>query len=487
MAISRFVGPRCGATRLAAAVAAAVAFARPPAALGQADFSQRVVPENSVIRPGIDTVGYPEVGRAQRGAIAREAFGSTFIALAREPLRSSAMISGRAGERLLVRARALTVGLGSARPSPCRPWEDCEVFGAYGTPPMAATLTLSPTSEASVRGLLDAVAAARRRVDLMIFGWEDDPTGREVAGALEAAARRGVVVRLAVDRGGFLIHNRAAAEGPATFLDRLRRVPDVRVIEPADTLLRLDHRKLAVIDGRLAWSGGMILTEVARRRWENLAYLVEGPPARHLQAVFEERWREIGGPPGELFDSSLEALSDDPAPNATVRVVRTDVRDRSLRDAVYRAVDRARHNVYLENPYFTDQVLAAKLTGARRRGADVRVVMTLRGNVERLNHEEVLVANRLRRGGVRVYLAPGMTHRKVLSADGAWCYLGTGNFDDLSLRNNRELGLSVQSREVTGRLDATVFLPDMAKAEELKALMPLPDHWPLRHWLAPWY
>ena len=69
--------------------------------------------------------------------------------------------------------------------------------------------------------------------------------------------------------------------------------------------------------------------------------------------------------------------------------------------------------------------------------------MTLRGNIERLNHFSALNANRLLRGGVRVYLYPAMTHVKAMSADGTWAYLGTGNFDELSLRNNREVGLSI--------------------------------------------
>ena len=155
--------------------------------------------------------------------------------------------------------------------------------------------------------------------------------------------------------------------------------------------------------------------------------------------------------------------------------MRTDVRDRSLKEAIYHAVDHARTSIYLENPYFSDDILSDKLVAARKRGVDVRAVLTLRGNVERLNRYVVLTANRLLRGGVRVYLAPGMTHVKAMSADGVWAYLGTGNFDELSLRNNREVGLSVLSPEIARALDTGLFLPDMALAQELTALLPIPD------------
>jgi cardiolipin synthase len=307
-----------------------------------------------------------------------------------------------------------------------------------------------------------------------------------VAGALEAAARRGVVVRLLVDRAGFLIHNRSAAIGAPTFLDRLRQTTNIQLIEPNNPFLRFDHRKLAVVDGGLAWSGGMILTEVARRSWESLAFLAEGPVVDQYAALFEERWRSVGGcpaGPARVQSSPMSII----IPNASVRLIRTDVRDRSLRDAIFHAIDHARHHIYAENCYFSDEVLAAKLVSARERGVDVRVVTTQRGNVARLNKFVTLTANRLLRGGVRVYLAPGMTHVKAMSVDGTWSYLGTGNFDELSLRNNREVGLSVWSTVVTRELDETIFLPDIRRAEELRALLPLPEHWPILELFALWY
>jgi cardiolipin synthase len=306
-----------------------------------------------------------------------------------------------------------------------------------------------------------------------------------VAGALEAAARRGVVVRLLVDRAGFLIHNRSAAIGAPTFLDQLRQTTNIQLIEPNNPFLRFDHRKLALIDGGLAWSGGMILTEVARRSWENLAFLAEGPVVDQYAALFEERWRSVGGCPAGPARVQSSPMSI--VPNASVRMIRTDVRDRSLRDAIFHAIDHARHHIYAENCYFSDEVLAAKLVSARERGVDVRVVTTQRGSVARLNKYVTLTANRLLRGGVRVYLAPGMTHVKAMSVDGTWSYLGTGNFDELSLRNNREVGLSVSSTVVTCELDETIFLPDIRRAEELRALLPLPEHWPILELFALWY
>ncbi|MFO0952433.1 MAG: phosphatidylserine/phosphatidylglycerophosphate/cardiolipin synthase family protein [Isosphaeraceae bacterium] len=435
---------------------------------------RRELPANAVVRPGIDTVGYPEVGRRQVMSVVGQVAASSAGSLVSRPLRSSAQVVARWGERLGVRGRELSSFLGTARPADCiGQGGDGGLDGPFGSPPMPARVTLLPSSESAVTALLALIGSAGSRVDLMMYGWEDDPTGREVADALEAAARRGVAVRLLVDRAAHVLHNPGAAQGIPTFLTRLARVPNVCLILPPDPFLKFDHRKLAVVDGRVAWSGGMILTEVARRKWENVAFLAEGPVVEQYGAVFEDRWREVGGrPSGPAAPPGSNAMSD---PNATIRLVRTDVGERSLKDAVYHAVDHARFSIYLENPYFSDDLLADKLVAARKRGVDVRAVLTLRGNVERLNRYVVLTANRLLRGGVKVYLSPGMTHVKAMSADGVWAYLGTGNFDELSLRNNREVGLSLIGPEVVGRLDADVFLTDMARAQELTAPLPLPD------------
>ena len=432
--------------------------------------AQRFEPEYARPLPG--QAEYPIVGRSQKWALGEEIVGSSASALVHHPLASGMQVVERGAERLAVRVRELTAILGSGRAMDHQGDPgDGQLDGGFGSPFLPAAITLLPSSESAIQSLLGLVASAQHRIDLMMYGWEDDPTGREVANALEAAARRGVAIRLLVDRGGFLLHNPAAIKN-ATYLDRLRTVPGITWIEPENAFARFDHRKLAVIDGAIAWTGGMILTEVARRDWENLAFLVQGPVVDQYAALFEERWRNVGGTPGG--PSRRVAAAPSSVPNATVRLIRTDDHERSLKNTIYHAVDHARHHLYIENPYFSDTTLAEKLVKARKRGVDVRVVLTLRGNVPRLNKYGVLTTNRLVRGGVRVYLAPGMTHVKAMSADGVWAYIGTGNFDELSLRNNREAGLSVFSPGVVSSLDASIFLPDMSRGEEVRQPLPLP-------------
>jgi cardiolipin synthase len=465
-------------------------FAGFPALAFGGDHQPRVLPAYAIQPPGASYENYPAIGREQKVEILKEILHDTATATVCRPIRSTALLARRMSERLAVRGIELLppVVAGLQRPcGHCRGDDDAtgDLGGGAGGPPLPARLTLLPGSEVSTRALLDLIASAQVRIDLMMYGWDNDPTGREVAAALAARARAGVRVRVIVDRTGFLIHNAQAARGCPTFLDALDSVPNVTVIQSSGAFLRFDHRKLAVFDERIAWTGGMILTEVARRRWHNFAYLAEGPIVAQLAAVFAERWHEQGG----ISEGPCRCLepAEVAAPNAVVRMVRTDANERSLKEAVYHAVDHARCHIYLENPYFADQILIKKLIAARRRGVDVRAVLCLRGNMRDLNRFETLTANRLLRGGVRVWLYPAMTHVKAMSADGVWAYIGTGNFDELSLRNNREVGLSVVSPSLVTALDSSLFLPDLAVSQELTAPLPPPKDRLKLEALALWY
>ena len=140
---------------------------------------------------------------------------------------------------------------------------------------------------------------------------------------------------------------------------------------------------------------------------------------------------------------------------------------------IYDAVEHSRHHVYVENPYFADNHLLYLLAGARQRGADVRVVLTVQSDSVLYDRSNKVMANRLLAAGCRVYLYPGMTHVKALAVDGAWAYTGTGNFDNLSLRHNRELGVAISDGPFIGELEERLFQADFNPEWELTAPLEL--------------
>ena len=423
------------------------------------DHPRRELPANAVQPPGVSFED--AVSHAQKAMLVRDTLRATVAQTVHHPLKSSVLGAGRLIERIGVRLSESVPGLPA-------PGHQCAEAGG---PLTAARITPLFDSVPAHNTLIDLIAKATYRIDLMMFGWDDDVVGQSVADALIAKSRTGILVRLMVDRGGYVsgTGNAKVGRGEPTFLDALRAEPNIRLIETPDPCFRFDHRKAAIVDDRFAWSGGMILTEPALKRWHNFAFLAEGPIVRQYADLFNDRWEELGGCRVARVAPPPESES-----NAIVRMVRTDLGERSLKEAVYGAVDSARHHIYLENPYFSDQILVKKLVAARRRGVDVRVVVTMRGDVPLMNRYVAITANHLFRGGVRVYLYPKMTHVKAMSVDGTLAYIGTGNFDELSLRNNREVALTVRGPELIREIDEKLFVRDMNVSQELRALLPPP-------------
>jgi phosphatidylserine/phosphatidylglycerophosphate/cardiolipin synthase-like enzyme len=199
--------------------------------------------------------------------------------------------------------------------------------------------------------------------------------------------------------------------------------------------------------------------------------------AADTATLFDEFWRAQGGAAAPLLPPATQPEPGDP--DNLARLVRTRPIHRQLAQALYEAVDQARHHVYVENPYFSDPRLLEKLAGTRRCGADVRVVLTIRSGSDAVDHSNRVTANRLLRAGIRVYLYPCLTHVKATSVDGCWAYLGTGNFDYLSLRHNRELGVAIGAGPVLTALEHELFLPDFRPQWELTEPLPVTavDYW----------
>jgi cardiolipin synthase len=440
------------------------------------DEAPRELPANAIQPPGASFERHI-TGRQKRQLVG-DVLRDTVHQAVSEPCRTTLLGVGQSVER---------VGVRWVEANPFLPGLLRHFCPEAGGPRTAARLTPLYDSKPAYAALLGLIAQAQCRIDLMIFGWDDVPEGRAVATALAARARAGVLVRLMIDRAGFISGegNAHVVRGCPTFVDALQAEPNVRLMLTPDACVRFDHRKVAVIDDRIVWTGGMILTRPAVERWHNFAFLAAGPIVPQYAALFAERWAELGGcyvPPCPAQET-IGAVE----PNAVVRMVRTDIGHRSLREAVYGAVDHATCHIYLENPYFSDEFLVKKLVAARTRGVDVRAVLTMRGDVRRLNHYMALTANRLLRGGARVYLYPAMTHVKAMAVDGNWAYIGTGNFDELSLRNNREVGLTVRGPDFVHDLEQNLFARDMANSEELGALLPPPRDRLRLEMMALWY
>lgn len=352
-----------------------------------------------------------------------------------------------------------------------------------------AAVQLYREGAAALAVLEQMIDSAAFRIDVIMYTWEDDAVGWSIAQRLAAMAARNRRVRILIDGGANLIFAPSPVDDPGSSGSRrdkpktagevnrvvcwLAQQPCIELVRVRNPCAHFDHRKLVLIDGQCAWAGGRNFTHTAFFIRHDVSFTMAGPLVAQWQTMFEDYWREQGGKP----ECSLYPTGEPPIPpivaNAAGRLVTNAPTHHSLRQALYRAIDCARSFVYLENPYLTDNGVLVKLARARRRGVDVRIVFTIRSDSQSINHTNKVTAKRLLAAGVRVYLYPGRVHTKAALIDGCWGYLGSGNFDLLSLHRNHELGIVFGPGPILEDINQVLFQPDFNPDWELHAPLPL--------------
>ena len=306
--------------------------------------------------------------------------------------------------------------------------------------------------------LIADIDAARHHVHIIFYIFADDITGLRVADALARAAGRGVKCRVLVD-----------AVGSRSMLKNLAASMRVSGIEVVGTLpvsifrfymSRIDvrnHRKLAIIDGRIAYTGSQnIVDEGYGRRdlaWDDLMARITGPVVIDLQVVFFVDW----------YYETEKMLDTDaifPVPEATGTTPAQALPSgpsyptENYQRMVVSAVHSAQESVVITTPYFVpDEAFMQALEVATLRGIEVSIILpkrydqTLVGAASRSYYSDLLDA------GVNVYLyTPGLIHAKTLCIDNAFALVGTSNFDIRSFALNFEINMVFYEREITEKL-----------------------------------
>jgi cardiolipin synthase len=409
--------------------------------------------------------------------LARQIVRDSAAEMGRHPLRCSGECLaefldhlGAAGQGLFCKR------LGLGWPGGLCPWSDCPSphYNPADARPQPADVRLYLDGGAALAELKRLIQGATCRIDVLIFEWDSDPLGKEIATCLARQAGPHLPVRVLVDGGGSLMFGHPA-EASAAELNRvvcwLAQQPYVEVVRVRNPFARFDHRKLVVVDGCRAWSGGRNFTYGSFFVDHDVSFTVNGPLANDLEECFELCWREQGG--SAAAEGPQAARCVPASTDAWAYLVHNRPCQRRLAQSLYGAVGQAREHVYLENFALSDSRLVCRLIAAQRRGANVRVVLPRASYTHIMTCANRVTMNRLLRAGVRVYLYPGLTHVKAAAVDGCWAYVGTGNCDMLSMRHNRELGLVVSAGPLIQEMEERLFQPDFRPEWEVKEPAPL--------------
>ena len=311
--------------------------------------------------------------------------------------------------------------------------------------------------------LLRDIAAARESIHIESYIWWKGAICDQVAKALADKARQGVEVRLLVD-----------ASGGHKMDDNLRDMMlaagcQVRPFHPIrfSNLGRLnnrDHRKEAIIDGRIGYIGGYGFAKEwtgngqDKEHWRDTGVRVEGPIVNRLQSAFTENWVEETGeiPAGLKYFPPPAAAAGPTAAHLAYTSPTGSVS--SVQVLYYLAIVSAKKSIIIQNPYMLpdDDALAA-LAAAVKRGVDVRVMVPATSSTDSpiVQHASHHQFGALMKAGVKIWeFQRTLLHQKIIVVDGVWSCVGSTNFDDRSFQLNDEISMGILDPQIAAQLTA---------------------------------
>ena len=329
----------------------------------------------------------------------------------------------------------------------------------------------------------NAVEAAEQSVLLRMYIFDNDDFALSIGQLLKSRSNDGVNTKVLLDGFGTVVSTIEEQENlpedhepPLSVRQFLEEGSEVDVRQSPNPWFTGDHVKTAIVDNKIAFTGGMNVAREYRYDWHDLMVELRGPVVDVLQHEFNKAWAQAGFWGDFAYARAAMRRKPKRAEDVgyPVRTLFTRTENAEIFRIQRKAIQRAQSYIYVENPYFTDDAMLNELTEARRRGVDVRVIIPLETDRGLITRNNVLAANSLLENGVRVYIYPGMSHVKAALYDD-WACFGSANWDRWSLYLNKELNLATSEPAVTGELKRRVFEEDFAVSVELNE--PIPERW----------
>jgi cardiolipin synthase len=358
---------------------------------------------------------------------------------------------------------------------------------ATGVPLIAGNkVTLLFDGPATMREMMAAARAATSSINLETYIFDQDPIGLQFAGLLIEKRRQGVVVNVMYDAVGTL-------GTPQAFYDRMTaagiNMLAFNPVNPAQRpgkweLNNRDHRKVMVVDGKVAFTGGINISSTyanssffrSRRKpekpdghkvgWRDTHIKIEGPAVATLQYAFIDNW--VGQAGGELPRADYFPLLTAQG-NKIVRVLATEPdRESSIYKSLLVAINEAKKSIHITAAYFVpDQQVVDALRAAARRGVDVKLVLPGVSDHSLVFHAGRGYYDELLKSGVRIFqLQVAILHAKTAVIDGAWSTIGSANIDRRSFIHNYELNVVVMDPDFGADMESA-FSEDLRDSQEV--------------------
>jgi cardiolipin synthase len=380
--------------------------------------------------------------------------------------------------RIRRRAKSLAVHKTFSRPVPedlGEPEHDgaehlkhiARVVSRVATQPLTTGNKIEPlvNGDAAFPAMLAAIEAAEKSVTLVTYIFDNDATGEKFIAVLKRAVQRGVAVRVLVDAAGTRY-----SWPPITFKLRHAKIPFAKFL-PASiftpwrvaTLNLRNHRKSLIVDGQIAFTGGMnlrhgnVLASRPKSPVQDLHFRVIGPVVTELQEAFANDWMFTTE---EVLDGELWFPEVKEAGDIIARVIPDgpDADFDNLRLTLLAALAEAQTSVKILTPYFLpDNSLIAALNLAALRGVKVDIILPAKNNLPPVHWASRSLWWQVLERGCRLWLTPPpFDHSKLMIVDGHWVLLGSANWDTRSLRLNFELNVECYGRAFAQEMEKVI-------------------------------
>ena len=321
--------------------------------------------------------------------------------------------------------------------------------------------------------MFETIRQAKSSVHLEYFNFRNDSIANLLFDILREKRKEGVEVRALFDGFGNDSNNQPLKKEHLQKLhaDSINiyefdpiRFPWVNHIWPRD------HRKIVVIDGEVAYTGGMnvadyyIVGTEQVGEWRDMHCRIEGPAVNELQQIFLRMWKRVT----KETITDTKYFQGKPAGNKMVGIANREphTSNEIMRRFYVHALDAAQDSIKLVNPYFapTSSVIKA-LKRCAERGVKMDILMSSKYDIPLMPDVVIYNMKKLAKRGARIWrYRPGFHHSKIMMVDGKFCTVGSTNLDARSLRYDYEINAIIIDPETTHQLEER-FMQDTQKCD----------------------
>jgi cardiolipin synthase len=325
------------------------------------------------------------------------------------------------------------------------------------------------------RDIFDAIEKAKKTVSLIFYIYKNDSTGKELGRLLKEKAREGIDVCVLYDHfGSFLT--------PQGFWKELMSSGvNVKASRPfkwntARNYVHRDHRKLVIIDGEIAYTGGLNVADEyrgysflkRRKGWRDTAVKIEGPAAFRLHVIFLETWYFWKGTVTSLIPAEDIGYFNDGVDIMPIFSSSAKGR-RKMRKLLYWCVQNAEKSICLTTAYFTPSKMMVRVLGdAVMRGVNVKLLIPSKSDIMAAQYAGRFFFTGLLKSGVEIYeYQDSVLHAKSYVFDEIFSIVGSANLDSLSLRRNDEGNIGAYSKKFAREM-ISIFENDLRKSKKIE-------------------